>query len=87
MAVNHQRRSPPYTAIYSSLSLDQVYAALLYYLRNRPEIENYLGEWFTHGQKMRLEEEQQLPPVIARLRQLSNEQSTLLLSYLSLINH
>lgn len=65
---------------YPSLSLEQVYAALLYYLGNRPQVEEYLTDWFAHGQKMRVEQEENIPPVIARLRQLRAEQSRLKVS-------
>ncbi|MEC4891870.1 MAG: DUF433 domain-containing protein [Oscillatoria sp. PMC 1051.18] len=39
--------------IYPSLSLEQVYATILYYLQNQQTISDYLKTWLEHGQKMR----------------------------------
>lgn len=64
-------------ARYPSLSPEQVYAAILYYLRNRMQMESYLADWFAHGERMRAEQEQNIPPVIARLRSLAAEQSSM----------
>jgi len=63
-------------ARYPSLSLEQVYAAILYYLSNRTQIEGYLADWFAHAEKRRADQEQNVPPVIARLRSLAPEQSS-----------
>lgn len=64
-------------ARYPSLSPEQVYAAILYYLRNRTQMESYLADWFAHGEKMRAEQERNIPPVITRLRSLAAEQSSI----------
>lgn len=61
---------------YPSLSVEQVYAAILYYLSHRRQMESYLADWFAHGEKQRVEQERNIPPVIARLRSLAAEQSS-----------
>jgi predicted RNase H-like HicB family nuclease len=41
--------------------LEQVYAAILYYLRNRPQMDAYLADWLEWGHRVR-EEQRQNPP-------------------------
>jgi uncharacterized protein (DUF433 family) len=55
---------------YPSLTLEQVYATILYYLHDQERIGAYLEAWLEHGRRMRAEQERNPPPVIARLRQL-----------------
>jgi uncharacterized protein (DUF433 family) len=33
---------------YSSLTLEQVYATILYYLQNRESVDRYMGDWIAH---------------------------------------
>lgn len=40
-------------ATYPSLSLEQVYATITYYLHNRSQMETYLQDWKTHNEAMR----------------------------------
>ena len=56
---------------YPSINLEQVYATILYYLQNREKVEAYIVAWIEHGERMRREQEKNLPPVIQRLRQLA----------------
>ena len=56
---------------YPSIILEQVYATILYYLQNREKVEAYLVDWLQHGERMRREQEKNLPPVIARLRRIA----------------
>lgn len=70
----HRARAPE--AIVSeipSLSLEQVYATILYYLHNREDIDRYLTEWLEYGEKMRAEQKRNPPPVIVRLRALKEK--------------
>jgi hypothetical protein len=60
-------------AAYPTITIEQVYAAILYYHHNRQEVENYLSEWFEFGRKMREKQECDLPHDIIRLRQLKAE--------------
>ncbi|HEY3242064.1 MAG TPA: DUF433 domain-containing protein [Phycisphaerae bacterium] len=52
-----------------TLRLDQVYATILYYLTNREAIDRYLEEWIEHGERLRREQQQNLPPHLVNLRQ------------------
>ena len=58
-------------ARYPSLTLEQVYATITYYLRNRPAIHAYLEDWLEHGRQVREVQERNLPPVVVRLRALA----------------
>ena len=68
----HRGRSPEEIANrYPSLTLEQVYATITYYLHNRERVEAYLTDWLAHGRRMREEQERNPPPVIKRLRGLA----------------
>ena len=68
----HRGQSPEaITACYPSLTLEQVYATITYYLHNRETIHAYLEDWLEHGRRMREAQEQNPPPVVVRLRTLA----------------
>ena len=69
----HRGQSPEaIAASYRSLTLEQVYGTITYYLHNREAIHAYLEEWLEHGRRMRAAQEQNPPPpVVARLRTLA----------------
>jgi uncharacterized protein (DUF433 family) len=58
---------------YPSLSLEQVYATILYYLHDKERGGAYLEAWLEHGRRMRAEQDRNPLPVVARLRQLKAE--------------
>ena len=58
---------------FSSLTLEQVYAAILYYLRNKPLMDHYLADWLEFGRQVREEQRRNPPPAVARLRRLKEE--------------
>ena len=51
-----------------TLSLDQVYATILYYLRNKESVEAYLADWLAFSHNAREAQERNPPPVILKLR-------------------
>ena len=53
---------------FPSLSLEQVYATILYYLHNREKIDAYMTDWLEYGHRAREEQELNPPPVVLRLR-------------------
>ncbi|MBW4646232.1 MAG: DUF433 domain-containing protein [Goleter apudmare HA4340-LM2] len=64
-------RSPEEIAqIYPTISLEQVYATILYYLQNQEAVSNYMKNWIEHGHKMREQQRLNPPPVSEKLRQL-----------------
>lgn len=69
------REQPPEAIVkrFSSLTLEQIYATILYYLHNKATIEAYMAEWLSFGQRMRAEQAKNPPPVVLRLRQLKQQ--------------
>lgn len=55
--------------IYSDLSLEQVYATILYYLHNKEKVSRYIADWLEWGHRMREEQKRNLPPISEKLRQ------------------
>jgi uncharacterized protein (DUF433 family) len=73
----HRSQSPEeIAAAFHSVSLEQVYATILYYLRNREQVERYLADWLEFARRAREEQERNLPPVVQRLRQIKAAQQT-----------
>lgn len=64
---------------YPSLTLEKVYATILYYLHNRQEVEDYLLDWLNFSRQMREKQAQNPPPVVLRLRKLKAEKEKALL--------
>ena len=60
---------------FPSLSLEQIYATILYYLHNRAKVEAYMKEWLEWGERMRAEQDRNPPPVVIRLRALKAERA------------
>ncbi|WP_414545240.1 DUF433 domain-containing protein [Nostoc sp. CCY0012] len=64
-------RSPEEIAqIYQSISLEQVYATILYYLQNQETVSDYMKNWLEHGHIMREKQRLNPPPISGKLRQL-----------------
>ena len=57
----------------SSVTLEQVYATILYYLQNREKMAAYMKDWLEYGQVMRAQQDRTPPPVVVRLRELQTE--------------
>jgi len=58
-----QRRFP-------TLSLEQVYATILYYLHDQKTVGAYLEDWLEHGRRMREEQERNPNRGVLKLREL-----------------
>ena len=61
---------------FHTLTLELVYATILYYLQNPVEVGNYLANNLKYSQKFREEYERNPPPDVVRLRQLKAEKQT-----------
>ena len=67
----HCEKTPEEIAqCFPTLSLEQVYATILYYLHNKEKIGAYLADYFEYCRNAREEYEKNPPSVIVRLRQL-----------------
>jgi uncharacterized protein (DUF433 family) len=68
----HRAQTPEEIARrFHTVTLEQVYATILYYLHNRDAVHAYLADWLEFGRKMR--EEQEQDPRFQRLRQRLQE--------------
>lgn len=56
-------------AHYRSLTLEQVYAVLAYYLRNRAQVDDYVARLEAWQTERRRESSQNFSPVVQRLRE------------------
>ena len=63
-----QRRFP-------GLTLEQIYATILYYLQNRNKVEAYIADWLEWGERMRQEQDRNPPPIVVKLRELRTQQT------------
>jgi uncharacterized protein (DUF433 family) len=72
----HRARTPEEIACeYRSISLEQVYATILYYLRNQEAVEQYLTDWIEFGRRAREEQRRNPSPAIQRLLKLKAERA------------
>jgi len=66
--------SPEEIAVrYPTLSLEQVYATITYYLRNKHNIDQYLERWRTYTENSWQEQQQHPSPAIKRLREIKRQ--------------
>jgi hypothetical protein len=64
-------------ARYRHLTLEQVYATLLYYLNHRAQVGVYLEAWRVDTEKAWLAQQRHPSPAVMRLRELKADQATL----------
>ena len=70
----HRSQTPEAIAqTYPSLTLEQVYATITYYLHNKEEITQYLTGWIEYGRRMRKEQARNPTPATLRLREIKAE--------------
>jgi uncharacterized protein (DUF433 family) len=70
----HRARTPEDIAqTYRSITLEQVYATILYYLHNQEAMSAYVADWLEWGRQRRLEQELNPSPLMLRVRQLKKE--------------
>jgi len=60
---------------FPTLTLDQVYAAILYHLRNRQAMDAYLADWLEWSYRVREEQRQNPPLFVARLQAAREERA------------
>ncbi len=70
----HRQQTPEAIAQrFPTLTLEQVYAVILYYLRNRSEMDVYLADWLEWSYRVREEQRRNPPPFVAQLAALKEE--------------
>lgn len=60
---------------FPTLMLEQVYAAILYYLHNKDAMDRYLSAWLEFGHQRRQEQKKQTSPFLDRIRHIKAERS------------
>jgi uncharacterized protein (DUF433 family) len=71
----HRGQAPEVIAErFHTVSLEQVYAAILYYLRNREQLDAYMADWLAFSRTAREAQERNPPPIVVRLRQRKADQ-------------
>src|SRR5438105_15731921 len=70
----HNARTPEEIAQrYHTLTLEQVYATILYYLHNQERVSAYLAGHLDYCRQAREDYERTSPPGVARLRKIAEE--------------
>lgn len=70
----HRQRTPETIAqTYPTLTLEQVYATVLYYLHNKEAISKYMADWLEWGREMRRQQNMNPSSESQRLRRIKEE--------------
>jgi len=65
----HRARTPEEIAeTFPTISLEEVYATILYYLHNKTAVHNYFTAWLEFGRKAREEQRRNPPPELVELQ-------------------
>ena len=74
----HRCRTPEEIAqSYPSITLEQVYATILYYLHNKETVSAYMADWLENSHRMREEQRRNPPPVVVKLMKLKAEREAM----------
>jgi uncharacterized protein (DUF433 family) len=69
--------SPEAIAVrYPTLTLEQVYATITFYLHNQPEIDQYIERWRRYAEQAWQQQQQAPSPAIQRLQRLKQQRRT-----------
>lgn len=70
----HRAQAPEEIAVrFPTLSLEQIYATILYYLHNKEQIHAYMTAWIEHGRRMWEEQKRNPTPLTIKLRRIRAE--------------
>lgn len=58
---------------YPTLTLEQVYATITFYFRNKAQIDDYLERWFQYAETSWKEQVKNPPPGVKRLQELKRQ--------------
>ncbi|BAY59972.1 hypothetical protein NIES22_00290 [Calothrix brevissima NIES-22] len=74
----HRSRTPEeIVESYPSVTLEQVYATILYYLHNKEAVSAYMTDWLEWSHKMQEEQRRNPPPVVAKLIKFKAEREAM----------
>lgn len=71
--VYRSRTPEDIVAAYPSLTCEQVYATITYYLHNREQVTAYLSHWLETSKQRREEQRRNPSPAVQRLRRIATE--------------
>lgn len=74
--IYRRRTAEEIAKTYPSLTLEQIYATILYYLHNQETISSYMGNWLEYCLKSEREQDENPSPVVAKLQKLKAEQKS-----------
>ena len=75
----YHRQSPEIIAnLYTNLSLEQIYATILYFLQNQETVTQYMTDWLNYCQESEQQQNENPPEYILRLRKLKAEREKIL---------
>ncbi len=60
---------------FSGITLEQIYATILYYLHNQETISKYISEWLEWGHQQRKQQQLNPHPATIRLRKISQQKA------------
>ncbi len=69
----HQRRTAEEIVQDYDLTLEEIYATILYYLHNKEAVDRYLTDWLEYGRRSREESMKRNPEFYEKLRRLRAE--------------
>jgi len=64
---------------YTNLSLEQIYATILYFLHNQESVTQYMTDWLNYCQESEKQQLENPPDHITRLRQLKAQREVIAL--------
>jgi len=73
------KQRPPEEIIkhFSGITLEQIYATILYYLHNKETIGKYIADWLEWGHQERKKQQLNPHPAVARLQKLRQQKQQL----------
>ncbi|MBD2355886.1 DUF433 domain-containing protein [Tolypothrix sp. FACHB-123] len=75
--IHHSRTPEEIAESYPSVTLEQVYATILYYLHNKEAVSAYLTDWLEWSHKMQEEQRRNPPPAVAKLIKFKAEKEAI----------
>ncbi|MBZ8181313.1 DUF433 domain-containing protein [Oscillatoria salina] len=72
--IYHARTPEEIAQTYPTITLEQVYATILYYHHEKSKVSQYIADWLEWSHKMREEQRKNPPPGIKRLMDIKAAQ-------------
>ncbi len=73
--IHQQRTAEEIAQIYPQITLEQIYATILYYLHNQTQMTQYLTDWLDYCAQREREQDENPSAIVAQLKQIKAERS------------